>query len=103
MEQPVRKSLRQFFTEVKGIKIDFDIYRNKNGYPFIRMLTDIGGEKPGSQLVYLSKAAAQRVEEQGITNLKELRDSLSVVETTNEAGEERLKLSFNGTGYQDFD
>lgn len=98
MEQPVRIPLRDFFKSQEGVGVNFDIKKTENGIPFIGILA-AGGKYI---MLCLSKRAAERIAEQEITNLKDYRDKLSVVETKNEAGEERLKLSFNGD-YQDFD
>ena len=77
-------TLKAFVQNHGATTISTNILHNTNGYPFIFV---------DDQTLYFSKAGALKVA-QGDA-LKPIAGDLFVVETKNEAGEVRMKLTFN--------
>jgi hypothetical protein len=87
-------SISEFAKQQGIVGVNPIVKLNVNGYPFITFLT---GERDSEgkaivQNVWFSKEASSRVAE-GVDISAELKN-MSVVETTNEAGELRLKLAY---------
>lgn len=66
------------------------VRENTNGYKFITFLKDRKATN-----VYLGRKSAEKIEV-GATLNKEIASTAVIVLSTNEAGEQRLKLSFGG-------
>lgn len=90
-KQPIKAMPIKQFASVKDFKQISPIVRaNTNQYPYLTFIDS----KNVAENVYFSKAGAKLVAE-GEPVTKEMLAKFQVAETTNEAGEKRIKLISN--------
>jgi len=95
MSELKSRSLRDFAKAEGFTAINPKVRVNANGYPFLTLVKPDGKGGSVAENIYFSKGSADTA--LGMETIDaETRGNLLVCEVTNEAGEKRLKLAFQG-------
>lgn len=87
------------FAKANGFKSVSKVRENKNGYKFVTLMKEGGGEG-SAENIYFSKALSLELETGHVLTSEERAD-LRTAEVENEAGEARIKIIGTGGDYSD--